>query len=1135
MYSRIDFSTLFGVKINTFHEGLSMLKDASFYIKRIKDLPSSLVEVIRDLYKEASSHRFICISMQELCEKLELEYTEKSFEEDCQRNYVCINTYLEMLGLKLVPCSIPVDLSFYDKIFITPKPNLNNDEDCAAVRALIKEKRAPTQSDAVHISRMNNKLSNYNVMLRVFEGLFVVSSSKLDPHQRLAMNGILGELELPKEGLGYLRACYTYASEYRNRHCNYKDSQYCFKPLNAEQQKRVSHYLALISASTSYREPLNQDYPYLDDLEQELKKIAHTQPARIANNTQINPKVDVIETASLENRFGTVRQSSYNYLYSFVKGRVEPNKTEDIVSCVVDNSPIKENKLVMTYFKAIEKYVTPNITKLIPNKEAITLHYFEDLKEKTTTRVAPCLYITDNKELCLTYPCMIYRNGKDLGLKVGMLENAFAAYLFNSTLLPIGGRGNLDLVTVTSEKTNDCILFYTFFLRLILNNIFISYDEKENAKALEELDAEYKNTQKKELLFVKGLYFALFECCKHKDKIKIDEITAQALFEFPPLNNLAANVLLTNNEKLSMSDLYEKASVIFYNLVFEQLNEDEKISAVFKGIKPKTNHLSLYMQNLIHKELANSNIDKFIYIGKKQIKDESQRLNNMMLFDSPAHDFSSNNCKPLWVLLGHPVFTNLFMPLFSHEAATRLLKKEVIVDLSAHSQLRELICSKANVIKFLGNLETGNQTILANLVAGNLSKLEEQLIKRQLKDFTFTKYSQLCDIFKIGYSYIANEAIEECLPTLGLMVVPIDRALPKVARNKLKYHKIISTHLGESAVDHDFLNKLCAAQMAFIIFSFIVPVSVAEVKLSRYMELSAEQSVFAINFFNTLRVLMKGCKPFDEKFYRTLYAEQKNNKNFRLSLNFLKKLAVEEVKASPLKNYLENKFNEVFSYFSSRPNVQPDLIRDVKERTHAEYTKEDSSSSNYERTSLVKTSDHSFFKATSFNLKKLDTSLIESKLKESAQIQDVISQIRNEDPDSETDEPENIDEINLQSSTEDKSENKSDSLSRSNVASVDDNYLTDKAVNDSSNDTDDGYQYPSENCKKLVEAIKSQNCDVIDLNEFTGICMSLKFMSRDAAIEEINDWAYDNFDDPLFDVAPEENCVYITTDILDKL
>ena len=1108
-----------------------MIKDASFYIKRIKDLPSSLVEVIRELYKEASSHRFICISMQELCQKLELDYTEKSFEENCQKNYVCINTYLEMLGLKLVPCSIPVDLSFYDKIFITPKPNLNNDEDCAAVRALIKEKRAPTQSDAVHISRMNNKLSNYNVMLRVFEGLFVVSSSKLDPHQRLAMNNILSDLELPKEGLGYLRACYTYASEYRNRHCNYKDSQYCFKPLNDEQQKRVSRYLAFISASTSYREPLNQDYPYLSDLEDELKKIAHSQPARIANNDQIKAKAD-FESSTLENRFSSVRQSSYNYLFSFVKGRKETASSEDIVSKITDNSPVKENKLVLKIYSAIEKYVTPNITKLIPSKDDVSLHYFEDLKEKTTSRVSSCLYITDNKELSLTYPCMVYRNGKDYGLKVGMLDNAFEAYLNNSTLLPIGGRGNLDLVTVTSAKTNDAILFYTFFLRLILNNIFISFDEKENAIALAELEEEYKNSEKRELLFVRGLYFALFECSNKQDKIKIDELTSQALFEFPPINYLAANVLLTNNDKLSISELYEKAPIVFYNLVFKELNEAQKISSLFKGIKPKTKHLSLYIHKLIHKEFNSNSIDSYIYIGKKPIKkDESQKLNNMMLFDSPAHGFSSNICKPLWVLLGHPIFSNLFMPLFSHEAAARLLNKEVIVDLSSHSKLRDLICSKINVIKFLGNLENGNQTILANLVAGNLTKLDEQIIKRQLKDFTFTKYAQLCDIFKIGYSYTANEAIEECLPTLGLMVVPIDSALPKVARNKLKYHKIISTHLGENSVDHDFLNKLCAAQMAFIIFSFIVPVSVAEVKLSRYMELTADQNVFAINFFNTLRVLMKGCKPFDEKFYRTLYAEQKNNKNFRLSLNYLKKLATEEVSTSPLKNYLENKFNEVFSYLSSRPasiidNSKEDTVKTKTKQSLSEH--DENVTSSFEKSSLVKTSAHSFFKTTSFNLKKLDTSLIESKLKESAQIQDVISQIRNDDN--------GVDEDVVNSSSDDKADVGSVTDNNPKENSIEKNEIN--VAQNSSADTsnnEDKYTYPSENCKKLVDAIKAQNSDVIDLNEFTGICMSLKFMSRDAAIEEINDWAYENFDDPLFDVAPEENCVYITTDILDKL
>ena len=323
---------------------------------------------------------------------------------------------------------------------------------------------------------------------------------------------------------------------------------------------------------------------------------------------------------------------------------------------------------------------------------------------------------------------------------------------------------------------------------------------------------------------------------------------------------------------------------------------------------------------------------------------------------------------------------------------------------------------------------------------------------------------------------------------------------------------------------------MCSSN-GFYIFSFIVPVSVAEVKLSRYMELTADQNVFAINFFNTLRDLMKGCKPFDEKFYRTLYAEQKNNKNFRLSLNYLKKLATEEVSTSPLKNYLENKFNEVFSYLSSRPASVIDNSKEdtVQSKTKQSLSKqEENVSSSFEKSSLVKTSDHSFFKTTSFNLKKLDTSLIESKLKESSQIQDVISKIRND--------YNGVDEDVVNTSLDDKADTSSVTENVANANSTEKNEInaTQNLSADASNN-EDKYTYPSENCKKLVGAIKAQNCEVIDLNEFTGICMSLKFMSRDAAIEEINDWAYENFDDPLFDVAPEENCVYITTDILDKL
>ena len=54
----------------------------------------------------------------------------------------------------------------------------------------------------------------------------------------------------------------------------------------------------------------------------------------------------------------------------------------------------------------------------------------------------------------------------------------------------------------------------------------------------------------------------------------------------------------------------------------------------------------------------------------------------------------------------------------------------------------------------------------------------------------------------------------------------------------------------------------------------------------------------------------------------------------------------------------------------------------------------------------------------------------------------------------------------------------------------------------------------------------------MDLNEFQGLCLSLKFMSMDVAVEEVNDFCYDTFDEPLFDLAPEENQVYITTSLL---
>ena len=57
----------------------------------------------------------------------------------------------------------------------------------------------------------------------------------------------------------------------------------------------------------------------------------------------------------------------------------------------------------------------------------------------------------------------------------------------------------------------------------------------------------------------------------------------------------------------------------------------------------------------------------------------------------------------------------------------------------------------------------------------------------------------------------------------------------------------------------------------------------------------------------------------------------------------------------------------------------------------------------------------------------------------------------------------------------------------------------------------------------------------MDLGEFEGLCLSHRFMSGPVAVEELNDFSYTQVDDRLLDCAPDENCVYIYTDILSAL
>ncbi len=75
----------------------------------------------------------------------------------------------------------------------------------------------------------------------------------------------------------------------------------------------------------------------------------------------------------------------------------------------------------------------------------------------------------------------------------------------------------------------------------------------------------------------------------------------------------------------------------------------------------------------------------------------------------------------------------------------------------------------------------------------------------------------------------------------------------------------------------------------------------------------------------------------------------------------------------------------------------------------------------------------------------------------------------------------------------------------------------------------------SEQARMLIKDLIDQRCEQMDLKEFEGMCLSLKFMSMAAAVEEINDWACEFFDDLIADCDYEGSVVYFTSEILDKL
>ncbi|MGN0902796.1 MAG: hypothetical protein ACI4M9_05870, partial [Succinivibrio sp.] len=528
----------------------------------------------------------------------------------------------------------------------------------------------------------------------------------------------------------------------------------------------------------------------------------------------------------------------------------------------------------------------------------------------------------------------------------------------------------------------------------------------------------------------------------------------------------------------------------------------------------------LLSQDLLYEIQINFNTENNLHCEKLMLMiiknrlsgmkfDDLFRLDHNNLFSDPYKD-DGNDLRQSFINFAIPPHTRDYtysrlshLPLYA-EFFSQLLNPDVLIA-STFTDLCPAI-SKENFVSIKEALYQHNSDIvnlasfdsrydyLTRFILNELKPYEENELRTSLLSHEFSSHKDLCNLFGFAADTKSNSFIEGMLPESGLFVVPAEINLPVSLRFRSKKLRVISTEVSPSIITRKLLNKLYPAQLAYVAFASEMSLPDTVDNLCDIMKLTVSERKFVKKYLLTLSSISDKFAKLTPVFYKTFYAKYRNTELFTTFISYFKKLCQLGIENNPLKNYFISRFSEIFDSLHIRE-------ASTHKATVSPVAENDSRTSS--GVSL------SFLKKRSFNVKDLDTGIISQKLDESSQIQDLIGQFK--------------------ADNEDDAEVKSES----------EHIVIKEKIIETIEPSDDTVQssitFPSEQAKKLILELKAQDSDVIDLDEFKGMCLSLKYMSADAAIEEINEFGYENFDDLILDVAYEENTVYLTEDILNQI
>lgn len=246
-------------------------------INRKEPLPVTFTRALTGVCKQALHRGIYPIEVQQLFADMCLELPASYFVEpdgiinaDCWYKIVRI---LERSGICIVPLSVPSNLSIYQTVYLLKRPDITSDADIATLQRLVAErKERHTVGELETITRAKEKLSNYNIMLRVFEFLGAAQVRSLDANQRSVLQTILDEHPLPHDGMRYIRTLYSYACDIGSYHYDYSEPKYVLPKLPDAEHSTALDIVARTIAPSHQAIKIPDNFPYKRELAEDYQE-----------------------------------------------------------------------------------------------------------------------------------------------------------------------------------------------------------------------------------------------------------------------------------------------------------------------------------------------------------------------------------------------------------------------------------------------------------------------------------------------------------------------------------------------------------------------------------------------------------------------------------------------------------------------------------------------------------------------------------------------------------------------------------------------------------------------------------------------------------------------------------------------